>query len=108
MIQSRITSGIIYSGTFGAFLMYAVDAIPLAMVAFGAGILCVYCIESTFYKKWLCLLAMLYPVLHFTGIHWARTPDTIDLFFQGMQSIIPAIACYFGGTIMGNNLQKHL
>jgi hypothetical protein len=107
LIMARITSGIIYGGQLGALLMYAVDTIPLAIVAFGAGTLCVNFIELTSYKKWLCLLALLYPVLHFKGIHWVRTPDTLDLILQGMESIIPSIACYVGGTIMANKLRKH-
>ena len=50
ILHGRITSDIIYSGTLGALLMYIVAAIPVAIVAVGAGALCVYSIEGAQHK----------------------------------------------------------
>ena len=98
-IYGKITDDIIYGGTFGAFVMHVVSAIPIALISFGGGILCVYIFEERSCKYWILLLAVLYAVMKFIGFHYARTPEPMDLFFQLVQSIIPAITCYLGGTV---------
>jgi len=104
ILHGRITSDIIYSGTLGALLMYIVAAIPVAIVAVGAGALCVYSIEGAQHRNWLFLLSLLFAVMNFTGFHWVQAPDTMGLFLQGVESIIPAISCYLGGAIVFNRL----
>jgi hypothetical protein len=104
MLDSKFTGGIIYIGTLGALLMHVITAIPISIVAFGAGILCVYSIEGISQKKWLLILSLLYAMHHFTSFHWVHKPDVSGLLFQGMESFIPAIACYLGGTIVFNEL----
>lgn len=106
LIYGKITSGIIYSGTLGAFFMHIIAVIPKAIVAVGAGILCVYSLVDTLHKKWLLLLSLLYAILHFTGFHWVQEPDVTDRILQGVESIIPAISCYLGGTIAFDKLQN--
>lgn len=106
-IHGKITSGIIYSGTLGILLMYIVTAIPEALAASGAGILCVYSLERTSHRKWLFFLALLFAVFNFISFHWAKKPEIIDFVFQGVHSFIPAISCYMSGIIITNRMQRN-
>jgi hypothetical protein len=106
IIHGKITNGIIYSGTLGALLMYIVTAIPVALSASGAGILCIYSLDGASRKNWLFFLALLFAVFNFTSFHWVKKPEIIDLVFQGVESIIPAISCYLSGIIIFNYIQR--
>ena len=99
LICAKITDGIIYSGTVGAFVMHVVSAIPVAIVSLGGGILCIYILAESSHKYWLLLLAVLYAITRFTAFHYARAPELTDRIFQLVESIIPAITCYVGGTV---------
>jgi hypothetical protein len=100
-----ITSNITYSEQLGVLLMYILAAIPEAIVALGAGTLCVFSIEGTSRKKWLVLLSILYAIIRFTNFDWGQVPDIVGILLHGLESIIPAISCYYGGTIVFNKLQ---
>ena len=69
MLDSKFTGGIIYIGTLGALLMHVITAIPISIVAFGAGILCVYSIEGISQKKWLLIRS-----LHERAANMDKTP----------------------------------
>ncbi len=106
IIYGKITSGIIYSGEIGILLMYIVTAIPVAIVASGAGILCVYSLEVVSHRNWLFFLTLLFAVFNFISFHWAKEPGIIDLISQSVHSIIPAISCYLSGIIISNRIQR--
>jgi hypothetical protein len=100
VIYFKITTGITYSGNFGTLLMGVISSIPTALVALGAGILAAYMLESGSRKYCLAVLALLYAVFGFLGHHWVQEPRIIDRIFQVVQSVIPAIVCFLGGSIV--------
>ena len=99
LIHGKITYGIMYSGTSGAVLMHIVAAIPVALVAFGAGMLSKYILEDTSRKYWILFLVLLYASKHLIGFHWAIQPELSDRALQLLQSIISAITCYIGSKV---------
>jgi hypothetical protein len=98
-IHYQITMGTIYHDFLGAVLMRVVSSIPIDLVSFGGGLLCVYIIEETANQYWLISLALLYAVMTFTSFHYPHTPAVSERFFQLFESIIPSITCYLGGAI---------
>ncbi len=101
MIHTQLTSGITYGGDIFSYLfMGIISALPVAIVAFGSGILTVFVLEEIHLKYWLALLALFYAVTSFSGFHWAKEPEISDRAFQVISSIFPAIACYIGGIII--------
>jgi uncharacterized membrane protein (GlpM family) len=106
IIHSKITYGNQYIGDLGMLRMSLVDAIPTALVAIGAGILSVYTLEGRSRKYWLAVLALLYFIFAFLGLHWVTPPRIIDRLSNLVQFIVPAIACFLAGYIALNNLQS--
>ncbi|MDA8078401.1 MAG: hypothetical protein M0Z79_05625 [Nitrospiraceae bacterium] len=101
MIHDQVTSGMTYGGgLFGYLLMGIISVLPVALVAFGSGILTVYIVEETHLKYWLALLAMFYAVNGFSGFQWPKEPQLSDRAFQVIHSLFPAMACYFGGVVI--------
>lgn len=101
MIHTKLTTGVTYSGgILGSLLMGIVSALPVALVAFGSGILSHYALEGTKKEYWTALLALFYAVNGFTGFHWAQQPELSDRFYQATQGIFPALTCYLGGAII--------
>jgi len=98
-VHGKITYGIIYSGYSGAVLMHIINAIPLALVSFGAGVLSKYVLEDYSRSYWILLLALLYAWKHFFGFHWAITPKLSDYAMIFIESIIPAVTCYIGSRL---------
>ena len=106
IIHSNLTSGCTYYDDLGVLLMRINSAIPSILVAFGAGLLLTYVLESRFKKYWLWVLALLYGVLHYLGYHWVQQPRMIDRLSQVVSSLLPAIACLLGGIMRMKLLPK--
>ena len=101
MIHRKITAGIIYNGgIFGSLFMGIISALPVAIGAFGAGILSPYILEGTNRKYWIASLSLFYAITGLAGFSWAQQPEMSDRVFQVIQSIFPAISCYLGGIII--------
>ncbi len=100
IMWGKLTSGYIYSGDFaGVVLLPLVNHLPLALVAFGAGIAVALLVESDRRLLWLIFPAALYGCLDLLGYHWARPPQFLDRASQAIGALFPAFTCVIGGLI---------
>ena len=103
----KIIGRVIYEGNFGyAVVMPVVTNLPLALVAFGAGLVVVLFVESKWPLSWALLPAAVYFYYAFTGHHWVNPPTSIDRISQTVDALVPAVAC-IGGGLVANHKRKN-
>lgn len=98
-VSGKAKAGIIYRGLSGELLMNVISSMPVAFISFFAGFTICRTIEKPATKPFVILLCILYTVNRFFAVQYHIAPDLLDYIFLALFSIIPAITCYFGGTL---------
>lgn len=99
ILWGKLTSGHIYRGDFaGVVLLPLVEHLPLAFVAFGAGIAVVWLVESDRSLLWLIFPAALYGCLGLLGYHWGRPPQFLDSSVSGNRRPLSRLHMFHRGS----------
>jgi hypothetical protein len=99
-VYAKLTEGIIYHGGFERSVgLPIVSQLPVAIAAAFVGACVVVLVDSEHRIYWALFPSGLYTLFDYLGHNWTGTPTGLDRLAQGIEAVIPAVACFVGGLV---------